>query len=252
MGTADSLLLRRQATSRILVLTKRSNLMVKTRAAKRTTTQRRRDDTPHADAEQRILDAAHRVFLRRGSAGARTQEIADEAGVNKALLHYYFRTKERLAAAVFRRAATKLLPPVIATLASDEDLETKVARVIEIELDVLVQHPYLPGYIIAEITHQPARVKELIAALTGVAIDDLTPRLFRIIGLQIRDNVREGKMRPVAPDQFLLNLLSLCVFPFAARPMVQALLELDDDGFTRFIARRKRELPIFFLQGLRP
>src|SRR5689334_20312653 len=96
------------------------------------------------DAEARILDAAHRIFLRRGSAGARTQEIADEAGVNKALLHYYFRTKERLAAAVFKRAAANLMPPVIATLASDEELETKIARVIEIELDVLLAHPYLP------------------------------------------------------------------------------------------------------------
>src|SRR5690348_17551706 len=104
---------------------------------------RRTNPPPSADgAEQRILDAAHRVFLRRGSAGARTQEIANEAGVNKALLHYYFRTKERLAAAVFRRAATKLLPPVIATLMSEETLETKIARVIEIELDVLLDHPY--------------------------------------------------------------------------------------------------------------
>src|ERR671927_432514 len=78
---------------------------------------RRRRAEPAAEptvpnAEERILDAAHRVFLRRGSAGARTQEIADEAGVNKALLHYYFRSKERLAAAVFQRAATKLMPPV--------------------------------------------------------------------------------------------------------------------------------------------
>src|SRR5436190_20887284 len=102
------------------------------RGAKRTAV-----DTPNA--EERILDAAHRVFLRRGSAGARTQEIADEAGVNKALLHYYFRTKERLAAAVFARAASKLLPPVITTLASNDDLEMKVQRVVAIEPDVPLQ-----------------------------------------------------------------------------------------------------------------
>jgi AcrR family transcriptional regulator len=201
--------------------------------------------------EQRILDAAHRVFLRRGSAGARTQEIADEAGVNKALLHYYFRSKERLAAAVFTRAASRLMPPVIATLASDEELEVKVERVIAIELDVLLQHPYLPGYIISELTHHPARAKQLIA-LTGVSIDELAPRVFDAIGRQIRARVREGRLRPIAPDQFILNLLSLCIFPFAARPMVQAVLQLDDDAFERFIARRKRELPAFFLQALRP
>jgi TetR/AcrR family transcriptional regulator len=204
------------------------------------------------DTEQLILDAAHRVFLRRGSAGARTQEIADEAGVNKALLHYYFRTKERLAAAVFARAASKLLPPVIATLASEDDLETKVERVVEIELDVLLRHPYLPGYIIAELTHNPARVSQLVAALTGVSIDELAPRVLEAISRQIRDAVREGRMRSISPDQFILNLLSLCIFPFAARPMVQAVLRLDDAAFARLIARRKRELPAFFIQGLRP
>lgn len=204
------------------------------------------------NAEERILDAAHRVFLRRGSAGARTQEIADEAGVNKALLHYYFRTKERLAAAVFQRAATKLMPPVIATLASDHELEIKIARVIDIELDVLLEHPYLPGYIISELTHNPARARELIAALAGVSVDELAPRLFDTLGRQIRARVREGRMRPIAPDQFMLNLLSLCIFPFAARPMVQAILKLDDADFARLVARRKRDLPIFFFNGLRP
>ena len=204
------------------------------------------------NAEERILDAAHRVFLRRGSAGARTQEIADEAGVNKALLHYYFRTKDRLAAAVFQRAATKLMPPVIATLASEHELEIKIARVIDIELDVLLDHPYLPGYIISELTHNPARAKELIAALAGVSVDELAPRLFDTLGRQIRARVRDGRMRPIAPDQFMLNLLSLCIFPFAARPMVQAILHLDDADFARLIARRKRDLPIFFLHGLRP
>jgi hypothetical protein len=59
-------------------------------------------------------------------------------------------------------------------------------------------------------------------------------------------------MRPITADQFILNLLSLCIFPFAARPMVQAVLGLDDAAFARLIARRKRELPVFFIQGLRP
>src|SRR5262245_44811852 len=84
--------------------------------------------------EQRILDAAHAVFIRRGTAGARMQEIAEEAGVNKALLHYYFRNKERLAEAVFRRVALQLFPPVIGVLSSTElSIEEKVARVIDLE-----------------------------------------------------------------------------------------------------------------------
>jgi AcrR family transcriptional regulator len=205
-----------------------------------------------ADAEQRILEAAHRVFLRRGSAGARTQEIADEAGVNKALLHYYFRTKERLAAAVFHRAAAKLMPPVIATLASDAPLENKIRRVIEIELDVLLRHPYLPGYIISELTHNPARARQFLAALSGIPLEEIAAGPLEVLGRQVQAEVRAGRIRAIAPDEFILNLLSLCIFPFAARPMVQTVLRLDDDGFARLIARRKRELPTFFLEALRP
>src|SRR5215471_11055915 len=111
--------------------------MVKSRKART-----RRD----GDTETRILDAAHRVFVRSGTAGARTQEIAKEAGVNSALLHYYFRTKERLAEAVFRRAAGQLMPAVIRILASDIPLDEKVAHVVEVELRQLSATPYLPGY----------------------------------------------------------------------------------------------------------
>src|SRR5437867_7095142 len=89
------------------------------------------------DTEQRILDAAHEVFVRRGSAGARMQEIAAEAGVNQALLHYYFRTKECLAKAAFERAAMQLMPAVIRTIASDGELEDNVTRIVDLYLDQL-------------------------------------------------------------------------------------------------------------------
>ena len=219
-------------------------------------TRRPRSPTPAApqrdrDTEQRILDAAHRVFLRRGSAGARTQEIADEAGVNKALLHYYFRSKDRLAEAVFRRAAAALFPPVLATLASAGTLEDKVERVVAHELDVLLAHPYLPGYILSEITHHPERVKQFVPSLTGVPVEDVAPRLLATIGRDIEERVAQGRMRPISPEQLVINLLSLCVFPFASRPLLQAIFRLDDAAFARFIERRKRELPTFFLQALR-
>src|SRR3954449_2212338 len=75
------------------------------------------------DTEQRILDAAHSVFVRRGTAGARMQEIAAAAGVNQALLHYYFRNKEQLAQAAFERAAQGFMPAVVQVIASDIGLE---------------------------------------------------------------------------------------------------------------------------------
>jgi AcrR family transcriptional regulator len=202
--------------------------------------------------EARILEAAHAVFVRRGTAGARMQEIAAEAGVNQALLHYYFRSKDRLAQAAFQRAAAELMPAVIQALGSDGYRESKVARVIELELDHLSRAPYLPGYIISEITHHPERVGELIAAVTGLSPEVIRPRVVLTIGRQLDAYIKSGRIRPIAPDQFVVNLMSLCIFPFAARPMISALLGLDDAGFARFIARRRDDLPSFFLGALRP
>jgi len=211
-----------------------------------------RRPVPDGDTEQRILDAAHAVFVRTGTAGARMQEIAKEAGVNSALLHYYFRSKARLSEAVFIRAAQQLLPAVIGVLASDLPLEKKVARVVEVEIDNLSAAPFLPGYILSELTHHPERVRLLVGSATGKRPEDVGGDVLGGIRRQIEAAVRAGKMRPIAPEQLVVNLLALCVFPFAARPLLMAMLSLDERGFARFMMRRRSELPAFFLAALRP
>ncbi|HET9024920.1 MAG TPA: TetR/AcrR family transcriptional regulator [Burkholderiaceae bacterium] len=204
------------------------------------------------DTERRILDAAHVVFVRTGTAGARMQEIAKEAGVNSALLHYYFRTKKRLAEAVFHRAAAQLLPAVAGVLASDQPLADKVKAVVELEIDRLARTPYLPVYILSELAHHPERIAQFVSALTGSQPDALGRRLLSVVGDQIDTEVRAGRMRPIQPEQFLVNLLSLCIFPFAARPMISALMGLDDKAFARFIRDRREALPDFILNAVRP
>src|SRR5215213_3656330 len=122
----------------------------------------RKTDPEHDRAsEARILEAAKTVFVRRGTAGARMQEIADEAGVNKALLHYYFRSKERLSEAVFGRIMRALFPPLVTILGSELPLEDKVRRFVAFELDVLARNPFVPAYLIAEMNQQPDRVPQL-------------------------------------------------------------------------------------------
>jgi len=207
---------------------------------------------PDGDTQARILDAAHAVFIRRGTTGARMQEIAGEAGVNPALLHYYFRNKEQLSESVFRRAAAQLLPRVIEVMASDAALENKVARVVALELEHLSRAPYLPGYIISELHYHPDRVRQLLATVAGVTPEDVRPKVLPKLGRQLAAAARAGTLRRITADQFLVNLLSLCIFPFAARPMIMALVGLDQHGFERFIARRRDELADFFLRALRP
>jgi len=204
------------------------------------------------DTEQRILAAAHVVFVRRGTAGARMQEIAKEADVNSALLHYYFRSKDRLAEAVFQRAAMQLLPAVIRILGSDAELEAKVEQVVDVELKQLQSMPYLPGYVLSELAHHPERVGQLFSTVMGLTPAQVGGRVFKVLGAQINARVKAGRMHPIAPEQFAINLLALCVFPFAARPMVMALAGLDQAGFNHFIERRRRELAPFFLRAMRP
>src|SRR4051812_28821670 len=204
------------------------------------------------DTEQRILDAAHAVFVRRGTAGARMQEIAAEAGVNQALLHYYFRNKEQLARAAFERAGKGFMPAVVQVIASPGELEGKVKRIAQLEIEHLKRAPYLPGYIIGEVTHHPERAAQLIGAVTGLAPGDLRPRVLGTLRRQIEARVAAGAMRAIAPESFIVNLMALCIFPFAARPMIQIMLGLDDRRFMQFMARRRQALPSFFLGALRP
>ena len=204
------------------------------------------------DTEARILDAAHVVFVRRGTAGARMQEIADEAGVNKALLHYYFRSKSRLAAAVFQRVARGLFLRVSEILGSDAAIDDKVRRVIQLYLEQLTKTPYAPAYVISELNQHPDRAAQFVEAVRQIRAQSLSTDVLDTLGKQLRRGVRAGAMRAISTPQFIANLASLCIFPFAARPMLCAILDLDDRGFARFIDERKTVLPEFFLNALRP
>jgi TetR/AcrR family transcriptional regulator len=205
-----------------------------------------------ASTEQRILTAAAAVFLRRGTAGARMQEIARAAGVNQALLHYYYRTKARLAEAVFLQAASRLLPSIVAVMSSDAAIEAKVERVVALETEHLTQNPLLPAYLLSELSQNPERVPQLIAAIAGMEPARIGRRVVRVLRAQIDRRVQAGRMRPITPEQFVVNLLSLCIFPFAARPLLTTVLGLDARAFDRFIEQRSETLAEFFLNGLRP
>lgn len=226
--------------------------------AKAKTAGRRRKAAPgrkpnHDGAtEQRILDAARAVFVRKGTAGARMQEIAAEAGVNQALLHYYFRSKERLSAAVFQQLAMRLFPAIVETLGGDLPLDHKIDRFVALYLENLQRAPFLPAYLLAELHHHPERVEQVLASVTGGTPGAVMRPLFRKLGAQIDEGVRAGSMRPIAPEQFAANLISLCIFPFAARPMFRIMFEMDDARFDAFIERRRKEIPDFVRNALRP
>jgi TetR/AcrR family transcriptional regulator len=189
--------------------------------------------------EQRILEAARKVFMRRGTAGARMHEIAEEAGVNQALLHYYFRTKARLSDAVFREAAGRLVPAVARLVGSDHTLEQKVEQFVQL-------------YILAELHHHPERLPAMVSRLVGDDPHPLAAALVERLAAQLRERAAAGTLRPIVPEQFLVNIVALCVFPFVARPMLDVVFGLDERAFERFLDERRAELPGFILNALRP
>ncbi len=212
-------------------------------------TKRSRQPPPEPPEDQqtreKILDAAHAVFLRKGTANSRTQEIADEAGINKALLHYYFGTKSALADAVFERALGTIMPRIFGILADPgRTLEEKVPAIVREQIDFHSARPYLAGYLLSEMHAEPERVARLIGRRGGVPLD--------VVRRQLREGARAGAMRPMSAEQFVVSLMGLLLFPFAIRPALAVLLSLDATRWPAFIDERRRLIPDFFLAGLRP
>lgn len=112
--------------------------------------------------EEKILEAAKTVFLAKGMDGARMQEIADEAGINKALLHYYFRSKERLFEAIFSHIVKFAFPEITRIIASEEPVVVKIERVIDAYLGLLLKHPFIPGFIMKELSRDPSGLFKMI------------------------------------------------------------------------------------------
>lgn len=204
------------------------------------------------DTEDRILAAAHAVFLRHGTHGARMQDIADEAGVNKALLHYYFRSKDGLAEEVFRRTFAGVIPVVMRVLASDEPLDAKVRRVVALYVDTLGRNSFLPGYLLCEMHQHPERVREVVARLAPVPLAQVSDVVLAPLRRQLAAAAAAGTMRAITAEHFVVHLFSLCIFPFAARPLLSMVLGFDAAAFDAFAREREAEVTRFVLEGLRP
>ncbi len=202
---------------------------------------------PRADLEtrERILDAAHTVFVRKGTAASRTQEIAAEAGVNKALVHYYFGTKAALADAIFERALGTLVPKIFGILADpSRTIEEKVPAIVREQIDFHSARPYFAGYMVSELHAEPDRIARLMTGHGRVPLD--------VLRRQLRQGAKAGRIRRISAEQFVANMMGLLIFPFAIRPALCELLDLDATRWRGFLEERRRLLPDFFMAWLRP
>ena len=194
--------------------------------------------------EEKILAAAQKIFVKKGMAGARMQEIADEAGINKAMLHYYFRNKEMLFEMIFRQAAQKLFPRLNLIFESDIPLFEKIEKFVGDYIDVIQENPYLPMFVLGEMNSNPGGFYKKMKHEFNF------PKPDKFL-MQIKREAQEGKIKPVNPLQLLMNIISGTIFPFMARPIFQMHIGLSDEQFKDFIMQRKTDFSKFIIDAIK-
>ncbi len=198
---------------------------------------------PEGDGtEQRIFHAAHELFVQKGLDGAKMQEIADRAGINKALLHYYYRSKEKLYEQVAKAVLSRALPAVRNMIESEDPLEEKIARFIDFYIDLISRNPFVPLFVINELNKHPDRFFETI-----LPKELPKPQVFI---RQVEEAVAAGRLQPVRPKHLLVNIVSMCVFPIVAKPMMSIMLGLDAQEAKQFLSERKEEVKKFVFQAI--
>jgi TetR/AcrR family transcriptional regulator len=181
--------------------------------------------------EEKIFNAARIVFQKKGFAGARMQEIADEAGINKAMLHYCFKNKQLLFEAVFMNAFGQLAPQINEIFNSDDTVFNKIRKFTHSYISFVKENPFLPLFVIQEMNNNP----EFVAKFLN---NEKRPNPIKFL-TQIENEIAQGIIKPIKPKQLLLNILSMTVFPFAAQIMVKGIIHISDAEFNQMMEERK-------------
>lgn len=194
--------------------------------------------------EEKILASAKIVFISKGMQGARMQDIADEAGINKALLHYYFRSKEKLFEVIFLEAARKLFPKINLIFEADLPLFEKIEKFCEEYITMMTENPYLPLFVINEISRDAEKF------INKIWVKNNSPRLQKFLE-QIDKERRKGTIKPISPLHLLINLISMTIFPFVGKSMFQFNLQLDELQYRQIMEQRKKEIPKFIIDSIK-
>ncbi|MDO9260518.1 MAG: TetR/AcrR family transcriptional regulator [Flavobacteriaceae bacterium] len=200
-------------------------------------------DQKDLNTETEILNAAKRVFQQKGMDGARMQEIADEANINKSLLHYYYRSKQLLFEAVFKSAFSLLAPQLNAVMNDDSMLFDKIRNFTYNYISFVVKHPYLPNFIIQELNRNPEFVKNLLSERHFPTLEKFNK--------QVEEQIANGVIRPIKTEQLFINIMALNIFPFIAAPLLKGFLKQDDAHYKQLIEERKTAVADFIINAIK-
>lgn len=196
------------------------------------------------DTELSIKGAAMKVFLAKGLAGARMQEIADEANINRAMLHYYYRSKEKLFEVVFSECMQEMHCRVNFIFNSGSSIQEKIRRFIESYYDDALEDPNFDMFLMNEFNQNPERMMHIMRQGNMMAEVEGFMR-------SVEQAVEAGEIAGNA-RQVILSLFSLCMFPFAGKTMLKNVMQLSETDYLELLRQRKEYLLDFVEKALKP
>lgn len=199
--------------------------------------------TKDSSTETNILEAAKKIFQQKGMDGSRMQEIADEAGINKAMLHYYFKSKQILFEAVFENAFMLLAPQMNKILNDDSSIEEKIRNFTSNYISFVSEHPYLPNFIIQEMNRNPDFIEKLKQNKSLPNIEKFKK--------QVELEIENGFLNPIDAKQLFIHILSLSIFPFIGSNLLKTIINVDENGYDLLIEQRKTEVANFIIQAIK-
>jgi TetR/AcrR family transcriptional regulator len=194
--------------------------------------------------EEKIFESATEVFIEKGMDGSRMQDIANHAGINKALLHYYYRTKDHLFNAVFEKIAGQMFKKFAPVLDENHSLEEKIRFFFREHISFMQKNPRLPAFLLHELNRNPERIKKLIQHL------DIY-KLWSTLEKQHKEEFVKYNITRETIPQLMTSIAALSVFPFVAKAIISGLMEKMGYDFDEYIEARKKYAADFVITAIR-
>jgi AcrR family transcriptional regulator len=195
--------------------------------------------------EQKILDAAEVVFHEKGFDGARMQEIADKASINKGLLHYYFKSKDALFDAIFNMAVKRMSGNINSILQMEISLEEKIDLIIDSYMNLLLRNSSLPRFVITEINKDSDRfIKKYLSG-------EINSVFAKFID-SVQKELEAGTIKAIDPKHLFMNMISMILFPFVGKPLIQVLIGINNKEFHKLMLERREHVKAFIKEAIKP
>ena len=189
--------------------------------------------------EEKIKEAARQIFHQKGYAGTRTRDIAEAAGINLALLNYYYRSKEKLFEIVMQESIVNLVGSLRKIWTNEtSSLKEKISFIVDSYIDILMKNPNLPIFVLGEIQANPDKFIERMG-LTPTYLSSMP--LFK----QLEEQLKITGLSNLHPMHMIVNILSMTIFPFLGKPALKGIAEMDESAYVQFLEDRRYLIPLW-------